>query len=99
MTWVTWGWFLLTETLLDLSPGPAVLAVTGTALRFGARRSLLTTAGILTANAAFFGLSAAGLGATLLASHASSHRARQVLDRASGVMLIGAGVGIALAGE
>jgi homoserine/homoserine lactone efflux protein len=69
MTWATWGWFLLTEVLLDLSPGPAVLAVTGTALRFGLRRSLLTTAGILTANATFFALSAAGLGAMLLASH------------------------------
>ncbi|HEV8375269.1 MAG TPA: LysE family translocator [Candidatus Polarisedimenticolia bacterium] len=69
MTWQTWGLFMVTETALCLTPGPAVLFVVSQALSFGAARSLWANLGILTANALYFALSALGLGAVLMASH------------------------------
>jgi homoserine/homoserine lactone efflux protein len=68
MTFRAWVAFTLTEIALCFSPGPAVLFVIGTGLRSGARRSLSANAGILTGNAAYFALSALGVGALLLAS-------------------------------
>lgn len=69
MTWQTWGLFMMTETALCLTPGPAVLFVVSQALSHGAACSLWANLGILTANALYFVLSAVGLGAILLASH------------------------------
>jgi len=69
VTWQTWSLFMITETALCLTPGPAVLFVVSQALSFGAARSLWANLGILTANALYFVLSALGLGAVLLASH------------------------------
>jgi homoserine/homoserine lactone efflux protein len=69
LTWQTWGLFMVTETALCLTPGPAVLFVVSQALSHGAVRSLWANLGILTANALYFVLSALGLGAILLASH------------------------------
>jgi threonine/homoserine/homoserine lactone efflux protein len=60
--------FAMTEFLLSLSPGPAVLLVVSQGIRSGARASLLGTAGILIANIFYFGISALGLGAILLTS-------------------------------
>lgn len=68
MTWQTWSLFMVTETALCLTPGPAVLFVVSQALGYGAARSLWANLGILTANALYFFLSAFGLGAVLLAS-------------------------------
>src|ERR1700741_3224028 len=68
MTWQTWGLFMLTEIVLCLTPGPAVLFVVSQGLRYGGMRSLWANGGVLTANALYFVLSAAGLGAVLLAS-------------------------------
>jgi threonine/homoserine/homoserine lactone efflux protein len=65
----TWLFFSGTETLLCLSPGPAVLFVLSHGLTRGGRASLWANAGILTGNAFYFLLSALGLGAVLLASH------------------------------
>ncbi len=69
MTFRTWALFAVTELLLAFTPGPAVLFVVGSALRHGAPASLRASLGILSANALYFALSAAGLGAVLLASH------------------------------
>jgi homoserine/homoserine lactone efflux protein len=69
VTLQSWLIFAVAETLLALTPGPAVLFVLSYGLTQGGRASLWANAGILTANAVYFGLSAIGLGALLLASY------------------------------
>jgi homoserine/homoserine lactone efflux protein len=69
MTWQTWSVFLVTETMLCLTPGPAVLLVLSQALTRGAARSVRSSCGILAANSLYFALSATGLGALLVASY------------------------------
>lgn len=64
----TLGLFVLTETLLSLSPGPAVLLVVGLSMRRGFRLGVMATLGILSTNALYFSLSALGVGALILAS-------------------------------
>jgi len=68
MTWTTWWIFACTEAVLCLTPGPAVLYVLSSALEAGARKSIASNLGILTANAVYFALSATGIGAVLLSS-------------------------------
>ena len=60
--------FAATELLLSMTPGPAVLLVVSQGMRRGFRSSRRGAAGILTGNAIYFALSAAGLGALLVAS-------------------------------
>lgn len=60
--------FALTEFLLSLTPGPAVLLVIGLSMRQGFRIGFMATLGILSTNAVFFTLSALGVGALVLAS-------------------------------
>jgi threonine/homoserine/homoserine lactone efflux protein len=69
MNWALWWVFVPADAALCLVPGPAVLLVLSTALRLGWRRSLASNAGILCANAAFFGLSATGLGVVISKSY------------------------------
>jgi homoserine/homoserine lactone efflux protein len=69
MTWNSWLLFVSMETILCLTPGPAVLFVVAHGLARGGRSSLWANAGILSGNALYFGLSALGLGAVLLASN------------------------------
>jgi len=65
----TLGLFILTETLLSLTPGPAVLLVLGLSVRHGFKIGFGATLGILATNAVFFTLAALGLGAAIIASH------------------------------
>jgi homoserine/homoserine lactone efflux protein len=60
-----WALFCLTETLLCLNPGPAVLLVVSLGLTRGAASGLAASAGVLAANALYFGVSATGLAALL----------------------------------
>ncbi len=60
--------FAITEFLLCLTPGPAVLLVISQAVKSGFRSSLKGAAGILAGNAIYFVLSALGLGALLMSS-------------------------------
>lgn len=60
--------FALTEFLLSLTPGPAVLLVIGLSMRQGFRIGFMATLGILSTNAVFFTLSALGVGAVIVAS-------------------------------
>src|SRR5262249_56028980 len=69
MSWHGWILFVLVETMLCLAPGPAVLLVLSQGLTFGWRGSIAANLGILAGNAAYFALSATGLGAVLLASY------------------------------
>lgn len=68
VNWDTYWLYVLTEAALSLSPGPAVMLVIAYGLALGARRSLAASAGILSANAIYFALSATSLGALLITS-------------------------------
>jgi homoserine/homoserine lactone efflux protein len=60
--------FALTELVLSLTPGPAVLLVVSQAVTSGFRASVRGALGIIAGNAIYFGLSALGLSALLIAS-------------------------------
>ena len=68
MTLKTWLLFLVMETALSLSPGPAVFYVVSQGVRGAMRRTLPAAGGILTANGIYFALSATSLGAIIAAS-------------------------------
>jgi homoserine/homoserine lactone efflux protein len=67
MTLETWLLFLIMETALSLSPGPAVFYVVTQGVR-AFPRAVPAVLGILTANAVYFGLSATSLGSLIAAS-------------------------------
>jgi homoserine/homoserine lactone efflux protein len=64
-----WLLFVVTEAVLCLTPGPAVLFVVSCGLARGGRAALWANAGILSGNTFYFVVSAFGLSAVLLGSH------------------------------
>ena len=68
MSFETLTLFIVTETLLSLSPGPAVLLVLGLSVRHGFKIGFGATLGILATNAVYFTLAALGVGAMIIAS-------------------------------
>lgn len=64
----TWMLFCATETVLCLTPGPAVLLVVSQGLTRGFRAGSDVSLGILLANGLYFAISATGIAALLLAS-------------------------------
>ena len=68
MNWENWLLFLVTEIVLSMSPGPAVLLVISQSLRGGGWRGIWAALGILSANVIWFTLSAIGVGTAILAA-------------------------------
>src|SRR5438876_8705550 len=68
-SWEIWALFVLTETALCFTPGPAVLLVLSQGLTRGAKSSIWSNLGILAGNTMYFALSGTSLGAVLLASY------------------------------
>jgi homoserine/homoserine lactone efflux protein len=64
-----WLLFVVTEAVMCLTPGPAVLFVVSCGLTQGGRAALWANAGILSGNTLYFVISAFGLGAVLLGSY------------------------------
>ena len=69
MRWEVWLLFVVTEAVLSVTPGPAVLYVLSQAIQCGPGKSVWASWGILTANAMYFILSATSLGAVIVASY------------------------------
>src|SRR5438309_9098648 len=69
MNWKIWLLFVMTEAVLSVTPGPAVLYVLSQAIRRGPGKSVWASWGILSANALYFTLSATSLGAMIIASY------------------------------
>jgi homoserine/homoserine lactone efflux protein len=69
MNWSLVAFFAVTELVLCLTPGPAVLTILAQALRHGPVRALWSILGIIAGNTLYFILSATSLGALLLASY------------------------------
>ncbi len=88
MTLHTWALFALTETVLSLTPGPAVLFSISQGLRGGGRKAIWSTIGILSANLFYFVLSATSLGVVL----AASYRLFLVIKYAGAAYLVWLGV-------
>src|SRR5215467_12431155 len=69
MRWEVWLLFVVTEAVLSLAPGPAVLYVLSQAIQRGPGKSVWASWGILAANAMYFIISATSLGAVIVASY------------------------------
>lgn len=84
MTVEAWALFCLTETVLCLNPGPSALVVISQSLTRGASAGVRATAGVLAANAIYFGLSASGL----LALHSLSTEAFSIIKWGGAAYLV-----------
>ena len=68
MNWQSYLIFLVTTAVVCLTPGPAALLVVAQSMSNGLRRSYWAIAGIALGNAVYFGLSATGVAALIVAS-------------------------------
>ena len=84
MTFETWVFFCMTETLLSLRPGPSALLVMSLALTRGHAASLRAIFGVLAANAVYFIISASGL----VAVHSISSQVFFVIKWAGAAYLV-----------
>jgi homoserine/homoserine lactone efflux protein len=69
MPFQLWLFFVMTEAVLSMTPGPAVLFVLSQAIKRGPGKSVWGSCGILSANTVYFALSATSLGAVIVASY------------------------------
>ena len=69
MSFETWALFTVTEAVLCVTPGPAVMFVVAQGLGRGFGGALAGAVGILAGNGFYFVLSATSLGAVLMASY------------------------------
>ncbi len=69
MKWEVWLLFVMTEGILCVTPGPAVLFTLSQAIQRGPGKSFWGIGGILCANTMYFALSATSLGAVIVASY------------------------------
>lgn len=69
MTFQLWLFFVMTEAVLSMTPGPAVLFVLSQGIKRGPGKSVWASCGILSANTVYFALSATSLGAVIIASY------------------------------
>jgi homoserine/homoserine lactone efflux protein len=88
MSLEVWLAFCATETVLCLTPGPAVLCVVSVAMARGARPGLLAALGILAGNTLYFLLSATGIAAVIVASS----RLFAAIQWAGAAYLVGVGL-------
>jgi homoserine/homoserine lactone efflux protein len=63
-----WLIYLITEFLLSITPGPAVMLVSAQGFKYGARPSYFGSLGISSGNLMYFILSSLGLGAIILSA-------------------------------
>ena len=68
MSYETVAIFALTELLLSITPGPAVLLIVGLSMRQGFGTGFMASIGIVSTNIVFFTLSALGVGALIITS-------------------------------
>jgi len=94
MSLETWLAFCLTEAVLCLTPGPAVLFVVSVAMAQGRRNGLTASLGVLTANGFYFLVSATGIAAVIVASS----QLFAVLKWAGAAYLVWLGVRMLLSG-
>jgi len=69
MTFQLWLFFMMTEAVLSMTPGPAVLFVLSQGIKRDPGKSVWGSCGILSANTVYFALSATSLGAVIEASY------------------------------
>ncbi len=70
MSFDAWLAFCASHTVLCLTPGPAVSLVVSVALARGAAAGMAAAVGVLLVNVLWFALSATGIAAVVVASHA-----------------------------
>jgi homoserine/homoserine lactone efflux protein len=66
MSFDTWLAYLITELIITITPGPAIILVSAQGFKYGFGNSVSATMGIITCNVIYFTLAALGLGTLIL---------------------------------